>query len=105
MKTKQTDQSIQGEWEEIKILLEENGLQWKYDFTHVLVDKLYSLLSRQAQVVCERVEGMKKRLDVGDFGVDSVSFPSGEIWTQEKRMVFNQALSQVQEMIRKEWGV
>lgn len=40
----------------------------------------------------ERGERMKKRMDVGDHGADSVSFPSGEIWTQQKREGYNAAI-------------
>ena len=52
-----------------------------------------STLQAFIETEIERLGGMKKRMDVGDFGVDSVSFPSGEIWTQEKRAGFNQAVS------------
>lgn len=39
--------------EKIGIILEENGLQWEHDFTHVLIDKL---LQAQNNKLVKRVE-------------------------------------------------
>jgi len=44
----------------------------------------------------------EKRLDVGDFGMDSITLEKGknpERWTQEKRLGFNQAISEIKKRI------
>lgn len=50
--------------EQIKIKLEENGLQWKHDFTELLVNDLCSLFRSSflalLESIGEEVEGMEK---------------------------------------------
>ena len=46
-----------------------------------------------ARSMAEEVRLEKKRMDVSNIGADSVSFPTGEIWTQEKREGYNYAKS------------
>jgi hypothetical protein len=48
----------------------------------------------------------EKRLDVGNFGVDSITLEKDkkpEIWTQEKRIGYNQALSEIKLLLTKEY--
>lgn len=65
------------------------------------IEEIKSFFSSQVQACLEEIEKSKKRMDVGDYGVDSVSYPNGEIWTNEKRDTFNQALSEAQAIIKK----
>lgn len=48
--------------EEIKVILEENGLQWKHDFTHLLVDNLYNYNVKTIRQA--RIEGAKERQEL-----------------------------------------
>jgi len=67
-----------------------------------LVDAVGDKHTSFIQNLIQRVEGERKRMDVGNIGVDSVSFPSGEIWTQEKRAMWNSALDTIIKMLKEE---
>jgi len=59
MKTKTKDQK----WEDIKIILEEHGLQWKYDFTGALVDSLFKEIAKAEKKMGEGLKMKKKKLE------------------------------------------
>lgn len=86
--------------EEFGHVVFKNSITAKY-----AVDFLRTALASAIQHERERVvmvlEEIRKRMDVGDFGVDSVSFPSGEIWTQKNRQVHNNALDAAIKEIKK----
>lgn len=60
-KTKTKDQKMR---EEIGIILEEHGLQWKYDFTGALVDSLFEEISKAEKEMIKVLKRIKLELDV-----------------------------------------
>jgi len=59
--TKTKDQKMR---EEIGIILEEHGLQWKYDFTGALVDSLFKEIAKTEKKMIKVLKRIKLELDV-----------------------------------------
>lgn len=76
-----------------------NRLQWvvKNSFMR---DFLRTQISSLIEAKIEEMEGEKRRMDVGDFGADSVSFPGGQIWNQERRATHNAAITRAQSILK-----
>jgi len=59
-------------------------------------------ISRKDAVLRVEVEKIKKkRMDVGDIGATSVTYPDGEIWNQSNRVGWNRCVDKLKDLLTK----
>ncbi len=67
--------------EDIKVLLEENGLQWKFDFTELLLGKLATFIQAREQEAVEEIYNFVDNLEI-DSLVPNIYYEDG--WSDSK---------------------